>query len=132
MGYCVISDKSTYKVAAGANIKARDQIYIDENGFAAPGAAPVADLVGSVVGLAIEDVDNSSGDDGDKDVTVEHSGGAKAFLLTGSGIDAGDAGKTCYVGANPKQVTLTATNAITSGTIQGVEDDGRVRVVFPL
>jgi hypothetical protein len=132
MGAYVISDKSTYPVAAGADIKARDQIYIDENGFAAPGAAPVADLTGTVLGSAIEDVDNSTGDDGDLTVTVEHSLGQKAFLLATSDIVAGDEGKTCYVGATPKTVSLTSTNAITAGKIQGVESDGRVRVVFPL
>lgn len=132
MGAYVISDKSTYTVAAGANIKARDQIYMDADGYAAPAAAPVADLVGIVVGSAIEDVDNSAGLDGAKTVTVEHSLGEKAFFYTGVGIDQSDVGKTCYVGATAKTVTLTSTNAITSGTIQGVEDDGRVRVVLPL
>lgn len=132
MGRYVISDKSTYKVAADAVIAVGDQIYMDADNFAAPAAAPTASLVGFVVGSAVEKVDNTGGSDGDKTVTVEHSCGSKAFLLAGSGIDEGDVGKTCYVGANPKQVTLTATNAITSGKVQGVEDDGRIRVVFTL
>lgn len=132
MGYSVTSNKSTYKVAAEANIKARDQIYIDSDGFAAPGAAPTSGLTGVVVGSAIEDVDNSTGLDGEKSVTVEHSCGETAFLLAGSGITAADAGKTCYVGSTPKTVSKTATNAIKSGTIQGVEDDGLVRVIFTL
>lgn len=132
MGAYIVSDKSTYKVAAGAVIKARDQIYIKPDGFAAPGAAPTASLVGTVVGSATEDVDNTGGADGAKEVTVEHSQGEKAFLLTGASITAADVGKTCYVGATPKTVSTTSTNAIKSGTIQGVEEDGRVRVVFTL
>lgn len=132
MGAFVISDKSTYKVAAGVSIKARDMIYMNANGFAAPGDAPTVGLVGTVVGSAIEDVDNSAGLDGAKSVTVEHSLGQKAFLLAGTGIEEGDVGKTCYVGATPKTVSLVSADAIKAGTIQGVEDDGRIRVVFPL
>ena len=132
MGRYVISDKSTYKVAAGANIKVGDQIYFDSDGYAAPGAAPTTGLTGTVVGSAVENVDNSAGADGDKTVTVEHSQGAKAFLFATPDIAATDVGKTCYVGSTPQTVSKTSTNAIKSGTIQGVEDDGRVRVIFTL
>lgn len=131
MGAYIVSDKSTYKVAAGASIKARDMIYLTPTGFAAPGAAPVATLVGTVVGSAIEDVVNS-GADGDKVVTVEHSLGERAFLLTGASLTIADIGKPVFVGATPKTVSTTSTNAISAGRIQGVEDDGRVRVIFPL
>lgn len=132
MGSYIISDTSTRKVAAGVNIKARDLIYFNEDGYAAPADAPVADLTGVVVGSSTENVDNTSGADGDAEVVIEHSRGRKAFLLTGSGIGDEDTGKTCYVGATPKTVTLTATNAITAGTVDGVEADGRVRVILPL
>lgn len=132
MGSYIKSDTSTRLVAAGANIKARDLIYMNADGFAAPGDAPVATLTGVVIGSAAEDVDNSAGADGDKEVVIEHSRGEKAFLLTGVGIGDEDSGKTCYVGATPKTVTLVSADAITAGTIDGVEADGRVRVILPL
>lgn len=131
MGVNIISDKSTYKVASGVSIKARDMIYINATGYAAPGTAPAASLVGTVVGSAIADVDNSSGADGDKSVTVEHSLGEKAFLFAPASLTIADIAKTVYV-LTAKTLTTTATNAIKAGTLQGIEDDGRARVIFPL
>lgn len=130
MGQYITSDKSTYKVAAGVTIKARDMIYINPTGYAAPCVAPTASLVGTVVGSAIEDVANP-GADGDKTVTVEHSLGERAFLLAPASITIADIGKPVYA-LTAKTLTITSTNAISAGRVQGVEDDGRVRVVFPL
>lgn len=132
MGYSVISRTSEYPVASGANIKARDMIYIDGDGYAAPAAAPAADVVGTVVGSATSDVNNSAGADGDLLVVVEHSCGDEAFLLAAPALTIADVGKTVYVGANPKTVTTVATNAVKAGTLQGIESDGRARVIFPL
>lgn len=132
MGACIKSDKSRYKVAANANIKARDQISLNASGFAVPAPAPSAGVTGTVAGSAIEDVDNTGGADGDKLVTVEHSLGETAFLLSHVGLTEADVCAQLYVGANPKQVTKTATNAVKSGILQGIEDDGRARVIFPL
>lgn len=132
MGAYVISDKSTYKVAASAVIKARDTVYISATGFAAAGAVPTSGLAGLlVVGSAIEDVNNTGGSDGDKTVTVEHSMGERAFLFAPASLTAADIGKTIYV-LTSKTFTTTSTNAITAGKLQGIEDDGRVRVLFPL
>lgn len=132
MGAFVTSDKSTYKVAANADIKARDQISINATGYAVPAPAPNVGVTGMVMGSAIEDVSNVGGADGDKTVTVEHSIGERAFLFPAGALTIADIGKTVYVGANPKSVTTTATNAVKSGTLQGIEDDGRARVVFTL
>lgn len=131
MGAYIVSDKSSYPVAAGVSIKARDMVYINPTGFAAPGAAPTASLVGTVVGSADSDVDNTGGADGALFAEVEHSIGERAFLLATTATIA-DVGKLVYVGATPKTVTTTATNAISAGRLQGIESDGRARVIFPL
>ncbi len=132
MGDYIVSDKSTYKVAASANIKARDLIYITATGYAAPCAAPAVGLGGLfVAGSAIAAVDNSSGADGDKTVTVEHSLGERAFLFAPASLTIADIGKPVYA-LTAKTLTTTSTNATTAGKLQGIEDDGRVRVILPL
>lgn len=132
MGAYIVSDKSTYKVAAGVSIKARDMIYISATGFASPGIAPAVGL-GTlfVAGSAIEDVSNVGGADGDKTVTIEHSCGERAFLFAPAALTIADIGKTVYV-LTAKTLTTTSTNAVTAGKLQGIEDDGRARVIFPL
>lgn len=132
MGAFIQSDKSTYKVAAGAVIKARDLVVINATGFAVPGAAPAVGL-GSlfVAGSAIADVDNTGGADGDKLVTVEHSLGERAFLFQPAALTIADIGKTVFV-LTRNTLTTASTNASTAGKLQGVEDDGRVRVILPL
>lgn len=66
-------------------------------------------------------------------MTVEHSlGGEKAFLLAGPDLTTADISKPVYVGATPKTVSTTSTNAVLSGILQGIETDGRARVVFTL
>jgi hypothetical protein len=131
MGAYIVSDKSSYPVAAGVSIKSRDTVYITPTGYAAPSAAPVAALVGTVVGSADSDVDNTGGADGAIFVEVEHSMGERAFLLATTATIA-DVGKLVYVGATPKTVTTTSTNAIAAGRLQGIEADGRARVILPL
>ena len=132
MGSYVISDRSEYSIAADAVIKARDLIYIDSDGYAASAPAPTAGLTGTVVGSATEDIDNTGGADGAKKTVVEHSCGAKTFLLAGPSLTLADIGKTVYVAANAKTVSLTSTNAVKAGVLQGIEEDGRVRVLLPL
>lgn len=132
MGAYIDSDKSTYKVAAGVVIKARDLIVISATGYAGPGIAPaVGQGTLFVAGSSIEDVDNTSGADGDRTVTVEHSRGERAFLFAPAALTIADIGKPVYV-LTAKTLTVTATNAATAGKLQGIEDDGRARVILPL
>ena len=132
MGRLIESTQSRYKVAAGANIVVGDQISINATGFAVPAPAPNTGVTGTVVGSANMNVNNTSGADGDRSVDVDHSCGYQAFLFPAGALTAADIGKTVYVGANPQSVSTTATNAVKSGTLQGIEDDGRARVIFTL
>lgn len=61
MGSYVISNKSTYPVAAGAVITDRDQVSMNANGFAVAAPAPAVGVTGIVLGSSIENVDNSVG-----------------------------------------------------------------------
>jgi hypothetical protein len=132
VGAFVISDKSTYKVAAGVSIKARDLIYISATGYAKPGEAPAVGL-GTlfVAGSAIEDVDNTGGADGDKEITVEHSCGERAFLFAPAALTIADVMKPVYA-LTRNTLTVTATNAPLVGRLQGIEADGRARVLFTI
>lgn len=132
MGAYIVSDKSTYKVAANAVINLRDQVSVNATGYAVAAPAPAVGVTGIVLGSSIEIVNNTGGADGDKTVTVEHSVGEKGFLYPPGALTIADIGKTVYVGANAQTVTTTATNAVKSGTLQGFEEDGRARVVFTL
>jgi hypothetical protein len=132
MGSYVISDKSRYPVAANAVITARDQISINATGYAVPAPAPSPGVTGTVMGSAIAAVNNTGGADGAVFVTVEHSRGERAFLFAAGALTIADVGKAVYVGANAKAVSTTSTNAVRSGTLLGIEDDGRARVLFPI
>lgn len=132
MGAYIESDKTTYKVAAGASIKARDQISINATGYAVPAPAPNTGVTGTVMGSAISDVDNSAGADGAAEVTVEHSQGRRTFMFAAGSLTIADVGKAVYVGANAKALSTTATNAVRSGTLVAIEDDGRARVLFTI
>jgi hypothetical protein len=131
MGAYIKSNKSKYPVAAGAKISARDLVSIDDTGYAVAAPAPAPGVTGTVMGSSIEDVDNTAGADGDLYVTVEHSLGETAFLFAAGTVTIADVGKDVYIGATAKTITTTSTNAVKAGKLQGVEDDGRLRVILP-
>ncbi|MDB4946226.1 MAG: hypothetical protein JWP97_5760 [Labilithrix sp.] len=132
MGAYIDSNKSRYPVAANAVISARDTVYINPTGYATAAPAPSAGIVGSVMGSSIEDVNNTGGADGDRFVIVEHSLGERSFLFPGGALTIADVGKDVYIGATPKTITTTATNAVKAGRLQGIEEaDGRARVILP-
>lgn len=132
MGSYYKSRQSRYPVAAGVTIEERDQVSINASGYAVPAPAPASGVTGVVVGSAVSRVVNTGGADGDKFVTVDHSLGDTAFFFAHVGLTNADCGKAVYVGATPKTVSTTATNAVRSGTLQGIDDDGRARVIFTL
>lgn len=133
MGRYIKSNQSRYPVAANAVFAVGDQVSINATGFAVPAPAPSPGVTGTVMGSAIAIVNNTGGADGAKTIDVDHScGGEKAFLFPGGALTIADVGKAVYVGATPQSVTTTATNAVRSGTLQGIEDDGRARVIFTL
>ena len=132
MGAYVDSNKSRYPVAANAVIKARDTVYINATGYAAPPPVPGAGVVGTVVGSAIADYDNTGGADGAFFVVVGHSMGERGFLFPAAALTIADVGKAVYIGATPKTISTVATNAVAAGRLQGIEDDGRARVILPL
>ena len=131
MGF-IRTDKDIVPVAGGERIAAGDTVVINSSGCAEPAPAPGPGVSGTVFGVAIEDADNTAGNDGDVRVTIEFSRGQKEYLFAGSGIGLKDVTKPCYVGADPKAVSLTSEDAVLAGTISGVEADGRVRVILPL
>lgn len=131
MGAYVKTTMNKYPVAAGAVISARDLVSINSSGFAVAAPAPNTGVTGTVMGSAIADVNNTGGSDGDAEVIVEHSLGETAFKFPAGALTIADVGKDVYVGATPKTITTTATNAVKAGKLQGVDDDGQVRVILP-
>lgn len=132
MGSYIISTTRELNVAAGANIRARDMVWINADGFAEPAPPPGSGITGIVVGSATADVDNTDGDDGDLTVIVERSQGKRAFTFAAGDLTAADVGKTVYVGATPKTVSTTSTNAVEAGRLDGLEDNSRCAVIFNL
>lgn len=83
-----------YPVKAATTIYAGSIVALDATGYAVPGATSTAHIV---VGVATEQVDNSSGSSGDKSITVrrgmfrfENSASADEIAIT-------EVGDTCYL-----------------------------------
>jgi len=131
VGASLKTNKHRYPVAANAVISARDTVYINATGYAAASPAPNAGVTGTVMGSSIADYDNTGGADGAFFVIVEQSQGETAFFFPGGALTIADVGKDVYVGATPKTITTTATNAVKAGKLVNIEDDGRAAVILP-
>ena len=109
-------------VAASTLIEAGKMVAVNATGY----AVEASDAAGiTVIGIAEETIDNSSGADGDLTVLVQRK---QAFKLKNSGTAAvtqATIGDSVYV-EDDETVALAAgpTNDIIAGTCLGVESDG--------
>lgn len=99
-----------YKVAASTKIYAGSLVCINTSGYAVPGA-DTANF--KFVGIAQEQVDNSSGANGDKTVRVKRKG---IFRLSASGMAVTDIGAAVNV-SDDQTVAKTTTNSVACGKI---------------
>ena len=90
----------SYPVAASTTIYAGALVCLNASGYAVAAAATAGY---QVVGVAKEQVDNSSGSNGDKNVEVHRTG---AFEFTSSGLTIADEGKPCWI-TDDNNVTKT-------------------------
>lgn len=109
-------------VAATAKIYAGGMVVANATGFADKGQ--VATTL-TYIGRAEEQVDNTAGADGDKDILVRRG---KAFKFKNSGADAVDQasiGKVCYI-EDDETVSKTNGTATRSaaGIVVGIDSDG--------
>lgn len=112
----------TLPVAASKKIYAGALVALNATGFVTPGA--VATTL-TYQGRAEEQVDNSSGADGDKAVNVRKR---KAFKWKNSGSDPvvqADVGKTCYIVDDETVAKTNGSSARSAaGTVVKLESDG--------
>jgi hypothetical protein len=101
-------------VAASEKIYAGSMVALDSDGYAVP-ASDTAGL--KVVGRAEEQVDNSSGSDGDVSVLVREG----VFKFAGSGLDEADVGKPCLVSDDQTVSVSATTNNICAGIVEQVD-----------
>ena len=90
----------SYPVAASTTIYAGALVCLNTSGYAVAAAATAGY---QVVGVAKEQVDNSSGSNGDESVEVHRTG---AFEFTSSGLSIADEGKPCWI-TDDNNVTTT-------------------------
>lgn len=110
------------KVAASTSIDAGNLVALDSDGY----AVPASDTSGlTVVGVAQEAVDNSSGSAGDLSIIVRRKNMFKLANSSTTALAQANVGGTAYV---EDSVTLTTaagtTNSIAAGTLMAVESDG--------
>ena len=120
------SMRQDFPVAAGAHLYQGAIVCIDADGFAVAGA----DTAGFVViGKCEVEADNSSGADGDINVTV-FAGIFGPYTNTGTTIAQTNVGTICGI-VDDEAVTLAVTN-IAAGRIYEVTDDGVfVAMIYP-
>lgn len=115
-------DVESYPVAASAVIFQGAIIVSNAAGFAAPGTTATG-LV--CLGVAQEAVNNASGANGDKRVTVRR-GVYKMVNDPGDLLVAADVGRVCYI-TDDQTVSKTLTGKSKAGTVREILSDG-VRV----
>ena len=99
-----------YKVAAGMNIFSGSLVCLNTSGYAAPGA----DTAGfKFLGVALENADNSSGQNGDITVRVRRKG---SFRFAASGMAITDIGAAVKV-SDDQTVAKSTANSVACGTI---------------
>jgi len=94
-GHENVGQKRAYPVAASAVFYRGALVCIDADGFAIPASDTAG--ISSVIGVAVEGVDNSAGADGDVNVLVMR--GERLFALTtgANAVTVTDRGRTVYV-----------------------------------
>lgn len=109
-------------VAASTKIFAGAIVVLNSSGYATKGAV-AATL--TFLGRAEETVDNSSGSNGDKTITVRRKAAFKWKNYGSDAIVQADLGKTCYI-FDDETVAKTNGSAARSaaGKVVGIESDG--------
>lgn len=107
------------KVDGGSHIYAGALVVVNASGYAEPATAAASKIA---AGVALEEVDNSAGSDGDKSVKVRRG----VFKFANKGADAVDQAmllSSCYI---EDDATVRKTSASTSaaGKVISVESDG--------
>lgn len=98
-------------VAASTKIYAGSIVAVNSSGYAVP-ASDTAGL--RVIGRAEEQVDNSTGSNGDETIFVREG----VFLFAGSGLTVADIGKPCFVSDDQTVSVSATTNNICAGIIE--------------
>ena len=122
--------RRSFPVAASTQLYKGALVALDASGDLVPGATATTL---TAVGVALENVDNTSGAAGD--LRCEVSTAPAAFTsATGGGddIDGDDVGATVYI-VDDESVALTDGGATRSvaGTVYSIADDGQVFVLPP-
>ncbi len=107
-------DEFSDPVLAANKIFGGGLVCLDAAGYARPGG-DVAGL--KIRGVALEQVDNSSGANGDK--TIQSSKGT--FLLDSTGLTIADIGANMFISDDQTVVKTATTNNIVAGVLVGIE-----------
>lgn len=99
-----------FKVATNVKIYAGSLVCLNTSGYAAPGADTASF---KFLGVAVEQVDNTGGQNGDKTVRVRRKG---TFRFAASGMAVTDIGTAVNV-SDDQTVAKTTTNSVACGKI---------------
>ena len=107
-------DQFSDGVVTGQKIFLGSLVCLNGNGF----ARPAADTAGyRIRGVALEQVDNTSGSNGDKTVTTRKG----VYLFEASGLTIADLGEPMYVVDDQTVSKAATTNNIHAGILVGIE-----------
>lgn len=114
----MVQRKVKLPVAAATKIYAGSMVSVNAAGY----AVPSSDTAGHVFfGRAAEQVDNSAGANGDKEIEVERG----VFKWNNSGLTQAEVGDTVHVSDDNTVTTAgTAVNDVAVGRLEEVESDG--------
>lgn len=104
-------DRRSYPVAGSTHIYQGTLVFVNASGYADDDTATG---VNGFVGIAVSEVDNSSGSDGDLNVEVYSEG---IFELTGSGFAQTDVGMPIYADDNYACVLSLGSSSVRIGSI---------------
>lgn len=107
----------SYGLAAGAHVYRGAFVELNASGFLVPTYAG-----GQFVGVAYEEVDNSSGSDGDVAARVFTQGD---FCVPLVGVTEADIGRAVYA-SDDETVVFASQTATRVGIVQGIESAGRI------
>ena len=119
---------TAHPVKAGAHIYKGSLVCADSTGYAVPGA-DTADYV--FLGVALEEADNSAGQDGSVLVRVQ-TAGVCSFAKSGAITQADVGAALCVADDQTVGLTATTTNDIPCGRLEAVDGSGGVWVRLQL
>lgn len=114
--------RKSYPVAASTHIYEGTLVFINSSGYADD---DTASGVNKFAGVAISEVDNSSGSNGDLSVEVYSDG---VFELTGSGLAQADVGKNALATDNYTVVVSDTAAAVRIGVVKEYVSATKIKV----